>query len=65
MNRNYRAQGRSTAHILQLFNKKANKPEVEEEKTLDSQESLDGSHSALSSQKEVTTVINDDKINDS
>ncbi|XP_043482595.1 DNA repair and recombination protein RAD54B-like [Leptopilina heterotoma] len=65
MNRNYRAQGRSTAHILQLFNKKANKPEVEEEKSLDSQESSEGSQSASSSQKNLTNVSNDDKINDS
>lgn len=37
MNRNYRAQGRSTAHILQLFNKQKRK-EPEEVKYSDTKE---------------------------
>ena len=40
MNRNYRAQGRSTAHILQLFNKQKPKPysDSEESKPAESAE---------------------------
>ncbi|XP_051170884.1 DNA repair and recombination protein RAD54B-like [Leptopilina boulardi] len=57
MNRNYRAQGRSTAHILQLFNKKENKYEADEVKSSDSQESSQ----STSSQKNLTE---NDKSND-
>lgn len=57
MNRNYRAQGRSTAHILQLFNRKAEKSEVEEEETSNTEEST--SRSTLSPKN----VIDDDNLN--